>query len=63
MRIMAVICSGVGARDQGCAGRSFFQQGRAGRGEDENPRGGAGWGGAKMKIRGAVRGGAGRKSA
>ena len=35
----------------------------AGRGEDENPRGGAGWGGAKMKIRGAVRGGAGRKSA
>ena len=34
-----------------------------GRGEDENPRGGAGWGGAKMKIRGAVRGGAGQKSA
>ena len=30
----------------------------AGRGDDENPRGGA-----KMKIRGAVRGGAGQKSA
>ena len=26
---------------------------RAGRGEDKNPRGGAGWGGAKVKIRGA----------
>ena len=36
---------------QGCAGRSFFQ------------RGGAGRGGARMKIRGAVRGGAGQKSA
>ena len=30
----------------------------AGRGEDENPQGWAGWGGAKMRIRGAVRGGA-----
>ena len=48
---------------QGCAGRSFFQRGRAGRGEDVNPRGGPGRGGAKMKIRGAVRGGAGQKSA
>ena len=26
---------------QGCAGRSFFQRGGAGRGEDKNPRGGA----------------------
>ena len=38
---------------QGCAGRSFFQRGGAGRGEDKNPRGGA-----KVKIRGAGRGGA-----
>ena len=30
---------------QGCAGRSFFQRGGAGRGEGENPRGGA-----KVKI-------------
>ena len=35
----------------------------AGRGEDENPQGGAGGGGAGMKIRGAVQGGAGQKSA
>ena len=35
----------------------------AGRGEDKNPRGGAGWGGAKVKIRGAGRGGAGRGGA
>ena len=35
----------------------------AGRGEDENPRGGAGWGGAKVKIRGAGRDGAGRGGA
>ena len=26
---------------QGCAGRSFFQRGGAGRGEEKNPRGGA----------------------
>ena len=26
---------------QGCAGRSFFQRGGVGRGEGENPRGGA----------------------
>ena len=36
-------------RCQGCAGRSFFQQGGAGRG------------GARIKIRRAVRGGAGQK--
>ena len=41
----------------------FFDKMPAARGEDENPRGGAGWGGAKIKTRGAVRGGAGRKSA
>ena len=43
--------------DQGCAGRSFFQRGGAGRGEDKNPRGGA-----KVKIRGAGRGKRTRKS-
>ena len=48
---------------QGCAGRSIFLWGGAGRGKGKNPRGGAGWGGARVKIRGAVRGGAGRKSA
>ena len=36
----------------------FFDKMPAARGEDGNPRGGA-----KIKIRGAVRGGAGRKSA
>ena len=44
---------GLSYKCQGCAGRSFFQRGGAGRGEDKNPRGGA-----KVKIRGAGRGGA-----
>ena len=42
-------------RIPGMGGAELFP---AGRGKDENPRGGA-----KMKIRGAVRGGAGQKSA
>ena len=32
---------GFSSGRQGCAGRSFFQRGGAGRGGDENPRGGA----------------------
>ena len=44
-------------KGQGCAGRSFFQRGGAGRGEDKNPRGGA-----KVKIHGAGRGKRTRKS-
>ena len=30
------------SRNQGCAGRRFFQRGGVGRGEDENPGGGVG---------------------
>ena len=48
--------------NQGCAGQTFSQRGGAGRGDHENPRGGVGWGGAKMKIRGAVRGRTGQKN-
>ena len=40
-------------RNQGCAGRPLIPRGGAGRGKGKNPRGGA-----KVKIRGAGRGGA-----
>ena len=43
---------------QGCAGRSFFQRGRAGRGEDVNPRGGPGRGEDENPRGGPGRGGA-----
>ena len=48
------------ASDPGMCGAAFFS---AGRGKGKNPRGGAGWGGAKVKIHGAGRGGAGRGGA
>ena len=48
--IARIICYPESPLKQGCAGRSFFQRGGAGWGEDENPRGGPGRGGAKKRV-------------